>query len=282
MTRRARSPSPVHPEDATNAALAAQKRPRRQPGLTASNSGHLVPDAIRKRFAAGWKQHVPLYHLTDSYSSHDNTETAKELDDTYTLDGSRAVIAVSKSLPSEPELGLNFAEWFQGWGRLHYEHKQEEWALCVAYDTEVRRRSCTTALDPAVLHLTIWNGLEAKHIARVTVEKSSTSNHRYHPYLDDPASAAGDCSCIASEVAEFQPSQNSAAPERSMLEQGWHTVITYDPLIDSDDESQVEHVQLEYTGRLNVLSRLRGRPPTPEPASKDVSLGRLQQVQSWD
>ena len=93
--------------------------------------------------------------MTDSYCSHDNAETAKELDDTYTLDGSRGVIAVSKSLPSEPELGLNFAEWFQGWGRLmelittyfpeelpmwrkHYErilhhpNKQEEWTLCVA------------------------------------------------------------------------------------------------------------------------------------------------------
>ncbi|KAJ7042517.1 hypothetical protein C8F04DRAFT_80319 [Mycena alexandri] len=75
---------------------------------------------------------------------------------------------------------------------------------------------------------------------------------------------------------------DSPAPERSMLEQAWHTVMTYDPLIDSDDESQDENIQLEYTRRLSVLSRLRGRPPTPEPAFEDIPLGRFQQVQSWD
>ncbi|KAJ6574833.1 hypothetical protein B0H19DRAFT_1125949 [Mycena capillaripes] len=74
----------------------------------------------------------------------------------------------------------------------------------------------------------------------------------------------------------------SPVPERSMLEQAWHTVMNYDPLIDSDDESQDEHVRLEYTRRLSVISRLRGRPPTPEPAFEDAPLGRFQQVQSWD
>ncbi|KAJ7355274.1 hypothetical protein DFH08DRAFT_621579, partial [Mycena albidolilacea] len=195
------------------------KRPERQLGLTATNAAHLVPEAIRKRFAQGWKQHVPLHFLTDSYCSHDNAETAKELDDTYTLDGSRGVIAVSKTLPSEPELALEFGEWFQAWGRLleliktycptelhlwheHYErilnrpNKQDDWALCVAYDTEVRRRCCSSALDPSVFHLAIWNDLEPKHMARVTLAKvraelarasvssqggnsSKTSNHSF-------------------------------------------------------------------------------------------------------
>lgn len=114
-----------------------------------------------------------------------------------------------------------------------------------------------------------------------------------------------------------QRSTESPAPERSMLErecffpsgwwcthgtttEAWHTVMTYDPLIDSDDESQDENIQLEYSAidssdnqvrvnvdtsaarRLSVLSRLRGRPPTPEPAFEDIPLGRFQQVQSWD
>ncbi|KAJ7462660.1 hypothetical protein B0H11DRAFT_2159947 [Mycena galericulata] len=75
----------------------------------------------------------------------------------------------------------------------------------------------------------------------------------------------------------------SPLQERSMLEQAWHTVMTYDPLIDSDEESQDEHVQLEYTRRLNVISRLRGRVPTPEPNDdENAPLGRFQQVQSWD
>lgn len=29
--------------------------------------------------------------------------------------------------------------------------------------------------------------------------------------------------------------------------EAWHTVMNYDPLIDSDDESQDEHVRLEYS-----------------------------------
>ncbi|KAJ7315254.1 hypothetical protein DFH08DRAFT_972270 [Mycena albidolilacea] len=181
--------SPSLPVDTADIALAANKRPERQLGLTATNAAHLVPEATRKRFAQGWKQHVPLHFLTDSYCSYDNTETAKELDDTYTLDGSRGVIAVSKTLPSEPELALKFGEWFQAWGRLldliktycptelhlwheHYErilnrpNKQDDGALCVAYDTEVRRRCCSSALDPSIFHLAIWNDLEPKHMAR--------------------------------------------------------------------------------------------------------------------
>ncbi|KAJ7939212.1 hypothetical protein B0H13DRAFT_2300965 [Mycena leptocephala] len=91
----------------------------------------------------------------------------------------------------------------------HYNHilsrpnNQEYWPVYVAYDSEVRQRSCTTgtSLDPAVFHLGIWNDLEAKHIARVAIDtvraeisKSSAlfrgaksqgaSGNRYHPYLD--------------------------------------------------------------------------------------------------
>ncbi|KAK7064452.1 Ino eighty subunit 1 [Favolaschia claudopus] len=76
--------------------------------------------------------------------------------------------------------------------------------------------------------------------------------------------------------------RNSPAPERSMLDQAWHTVTAYDPLLDSDEESQDENVQLEYTRRLGVITRLRGRPPTPEPVFENLTLGRFQQVQSWD
>jgi hypothetical protein len=53
---------------------------------------------------------------------------------------------------------------------LRRPNQQDEWAVCVAYDAEVRRRSCTSSLDPAIFHLVIWNDLEAKHIARVALE----------------------------------------------------------------------------------------------------------------
>ncbi|OCH96556.1 hypothetical protein OBBRIDRAFT_9864 [Obba rivulosa] len=52
--------------------------------------------------------------------------------------------------------------------------------------------------------------------------------------------------------------------ERSMLEQAWHLAQTTDPLQESDEEAD-EHVRVDYGRRLRVLSRLRGKSPTPEP-----------------
>ncbi|KAJ7663279.1 hypothetical protein DFH06DRAFT_1128606 [Mycena polygramma] len=234
-----RASSVAESVDAAHVALASQRRPDRQPGLTASNASYLIPDAIRKRFSQGWKQHVPLQYLTDAFCSRDSTVTAKELDDAYTLEGSRGLISVAKTLPVMPELELTFAEWFQAWARhmeligtyfpqelaawtehynriLHRPNQQDDWAVCVAYDSEVRRRACTTGIDPAVFHLSIWNDLEAKNIARVTAatvraelakglgigagsgsgsgsgrhKAQGPSTGRYHPYSDNAGSSS--------------------------------------------------------------------------------------------
>ncbi|KAI0732247.1 hypothetical protein C8Q72DRAFT_817983 [Fomitopsis betulina] len=105
---------------------------------------------------------------------------------------------------------------------------------------------------------------------------------------------------------QTEPSGHSPpqAQERSMLEHAWHIAATTDPLNDSDEE-QDEHVRLDYNRRLRVLSRLRGKDPTPEPevepsapptgmqpsqqfgsrdpptGASDSGTGRLSQVQSW-
>ncbi|KAI0374335.1 hypothetical protein BV20DRAFT_961469 [Pilatotrama ljubarskyi] len=53
-------------------------------------------------------------------------------------------------------------------------------------------------------------------------------------------------------------------PRRTMLEQAWHVSMTTDPLIDSDDEAYVdENTRLDYVLRLRIISRLRGKEPTP-------------------
>ncbi|KAJ7919162.1 hypothetical protein B0H13DRAFT_1990639 [Mycena leptocephala] len=103
----------------------------------------------------------------------------------------------------------------------------------------------------------------------------------YYVPNHDPSIAREPHSRVPPQI-QRPTSRDSPVQERSMLEQAWHTVMNYDPLIDSDDESQDEHVRLEYTRRLSVITRLRGRPPTPEPAFEDAPLGRFQQVQSWD
>lgn len=71
-------------------------------------------------------------------------------------------------------------------------------------------------------------------------------------------------------------------PERSMLDQTWKTILTYDPLLDSDEESPDENARVEYARRLSVIRRLRGRSPTPEPDDDGVPLGRFTQVIEWD
>jgi hypothetical protein len=184
----------------------------------------MIPQAIRKRFAGpqGWTKHVPLQYLTDAFCSRENSALAKDLDDLYSIDGARGVISESKELPVGPELLLDFGQWFQAWGRfmelietyvpqeaalwrVHYErirdkpNKGDTWPVCVAYDSEVRRRSCNHGIDPSIFHLEIWNDLEAKHMGRVAVQtareelssyatklSSSNSNSRYQPYPDSP------------------------------------------------------------------------------------------------
>ncbi|KIK98808.1 hypothetical protein PAXRUDRAFT_823476 [Paxillus rubicundulus Ve08.2h10] len=54
------------------------------------------------------------------------------------------------------------------------------------------------------------------------------------------------------------------APPRTMLQHAWHTVLNSDPLVDSDEECPDEHLRVDYNRRMQVINRLRGRPPTPE------------------
>ncbi|KAJ4486386.1 hypothetical protein J3R30DRAFT_3697899 [Lentinula aciculospora] len=55
------------------------------------------------------------------------------------------------------------------------------------------------------------------------------------------------------------------SPPRTLLEHAWHVVTLSDPLADSDDEMQDEHCRNDYVQRLNIVCRLRGKDPTPEP-----------------
>ncbi|KAF8973755.1 hypothetical protein BDZ97DRAFT_1647620, partial [Flammula alnicola] len=55
----------------------------------------------------------------------------------------------------------------------------------------------------------------------------------------------------------------SEGQERTMFQHAWHMAMSTDPLVDSDDEDQDEHSRLDYARRLNVIARIRRRPPTP-------------------
>ncbi|KAI6132658.1 hypothetical protein EDD16DRAFT_1890822 [Pisolithus croceorrhizus] len=62
-------------------------------------------------------------------------------------------------------------------------------------------------------------------------------------------------------------SSNSFASQRNMLQHAWHTVHDSDPLVDSDEECPDVHTRVDYSKRILVISRLRGKSPTPEISS---------------
>ncbi|KAF8222598.1 hypothetical protein L208DRAFT_1413137 [Tricholoma matsutake] len=77
----------------------------------------------------------------------------------------------------------------------------------------------------------------------------------YVPRRDLPLSVA------QKKDSQFQLQNNQTRPsqwaDRTMLQQAWHIVNTTDPLLDSDDENPDEHVRLDYSRRLSVISSLR-------------------------
>ena len=206
----------------TGALSASRKRPARQPGLVASSASSLIPEAIRKKFIAGWDSHVPLHYLTDKFCGLNNGVAARALNDLFTMDGSSGtVVSVAKELPVEPELALTFDEWFQAWQRLleligeylpaeyemwflHYDSilrrpsRAAQWSLCLAYDSRIRRLSVVSAVDPSQLHLSIWNELETQFIANTAIQalrldlglaptggrqgRTRESDQRFQPY----------------------------------------------------------------------------------------------------
>jgi len=57
-----------------------------------------------------------------------------------------------------------------------------------------------------------------------------------------------------------QPPSSFKREERTMLQHAWHSINTTDPLLDSDEENQDEHIRLDYSRRLNVISMLQRTP----------------------
>ncbi|KAJ6509270.1 hypothetical protein C8R47DRAFT_1208464 [Mycena vitilis] len=60
----------------------------------------------------------------------------------------------------------------------------------------------------------------------------------------------------------YSPYYKRSRP-RTMLQHAWHVIATSDPLADSDDED--EYAQRDVAERLAIISRVRGKAPTPGP-----------------
>ncbi|KIJ30433.1 hypothetical protein M422DRAFT_53762 [Sphaerobolus stellatus SS14] len=143
--------------------------------------------------ASGWREHIPLTYLTDSYCSCStlDPDINQELLTVNTTAG--IVTTTSKPLSSDGEAHLSFREWSEAWKRhlhliqdhhldehnswsIHHNHIRDaedcntKWSLWLAYDIEICRRSCSDPLDPAVFQVNIWQDLQPDFIMRQTME----------------------------------------------------------------------------------------------------------------
>lgn len=153
--------------------------------MTSSSAAPLVSDAIRKKFADGWNEHVSLEYLTDKYCSSKNRKPSNSLGESFSVSRTGTLTANSNPLPSDLESLLTFDEWYQAWQRLlplideflpadyeawkvHFDtimaksNRSELWDTWLAYDITVRTQSTQVGLDPAEFHYEIWNSLESQ------------------------------------------------------------------------------------------------------------------------
>ncbi|KAF8633910.1 hypothetical protein AX15_001097 [Amanita polypyramis BW_CC] len=80
---------------------------------------------------------------------------------------------------------------------------------------------------------------------------------RYSPYKHHKQ----DTPYVSSQLYKMHRAPPSPT---TMLQYAWNTIMTTDPLVDSDDELGNENTRQDYLQRIDVLSRIRGKSPTPE------------------
>ncbi|KAN0100792.1 hypothetical protein V8E55_000776 [Tylopilus felleus] len=105
----------------------------------------------------------------------------------------------------------------------------------------------------------------------VSVQSTAPERQRQRPSQTSPAHRRTSMMDMHRPRKSTRPVRTKRAtsvppgPPRTMLQHAWHTVLTSDPLVDSDEECPDEHLRLDYNRRVQVITRLRGRAPTPEP-----------------
>ncbi|PFH54665.1 hypothetical protein AMATHDRAFT_210 [Amanita thiersii Skay4041] len=93
----------------------------------------------------------------------------------------------------------------------------------------------------------------------VDISTGQTYHHpRYSPYRHHSAADAG------YPPNQLQRMHRALPPSMTMLQHAWHMIMTTDPLIDSDEELGDDDARIDYSQRIRILSRIRGKSPTPE------------------
>lgn len=57
-------------------------------------------------------------------------------------------------------------------------NRAQKWALCLEYDSEIRRRALVSSIDPSIFHTDVWDDLEPTHIAKRAMVLLRTENKK--------------------------------------------------------------------------------------------------------
>src|SRR5882672_1248359 len=86
----------------------------RSQGVTVVGVGLAVPDTIRRKFVAGWAEHIPLTYLTDLACQKATGPKATQ-DSLEFNEATGTIHTISRPLSSKGEDSLGFTDWFQAW-----------------------------------------------------------------------------------------------------------------------------------------------------------------------
>ncbi|QRW14259.1 hypothetical protein RhiLY_13258 [Ceratobasidium sp. AG-Ba] len=178
--------------------------PEKAEGVLVSAVGSRIPRKIDKIFEDGWKEHVPLSMLTDSYC--ESREAAADPDKmSWTMKHGRVALASSSLSTVKSELDLNFAEWTQAWRRLlilikryfrksylnrwraHFNHifsnpnRDRYWHLFLQYDSSMRERSTQESIDASVFQQHIFDHFVLEHQLQPSAPQPLSMPQGGHP-----------------------------------------------------------------------------------------------------
>ena len=89
------------------------------------------------------------------------------------MDNAGRIQTSSKPLHDDGELDLTFDEWHQAWQRLLELIKTflpDDFHAWEVHYTEIHKRTTHFPINPSVSSLSIWNDLEARHMAKKVLD----------------------------------------------------------------------------------------------------------------
>ncbi|KAG8744164.1 hypothetical protein FRC10_010733 [Ceratobasidium sp. 414] len=141
----------------------------------------MIPRAVHKVFEKGWQTPVPLTNLTDA-ACYNEYLVMRQEEHTVRIGAGGTAITTAPDLPANDpaETALSLVEWLQAtkrfialveeyfpqnakyWQehvRIVFQHslRDSHWPVVLRYDIEIRKRSCSSAINPGKFQSVIFN-----------------------------------------------------------------------------------------------------------------------------